>query len=491
MYERKMPSLKINALLNSISSVMAIVFPLITYPYATRVLQAENLGKVNFASSTIGYFSLIAVLGITSYAAREGVQYRSDRRKLNQFCSELFTLNMFTSIVALVLLIGCWCIVPKLQEYTLLLVIYSMTIVFGTIGLSWLYTLEEDYLYITSRSILIQFVSLVLLFVFVKNKDDFYKYAAINAFANVGANIFNLFYCKRYIDLKICCDVKKIFRHLKSCLIFFSSSLASSIYSNIDTTMLGFICGDYSVGIYSGAVKIYVMIKTLLSSITSVTMPRLTYYITHNQKEEYNLLISRIFKAMITLLLPVVVGLNVVSKEVTIILLGNGFKSAETVLRILAVAIFFAMFATVVNGCILLPNKKEKIVLKATIIAAVANLATNFIAIPLWRQNGAAITTVFSECIVFAIGWYSARGFVKIQSMRRTIITSCIGCTAIMMIGGVCELYLEKLFILLCVKVFLCINTYFLLLYALKNEIVLECVNKILEKFVLRKEKDL
>ena len=141
-----MPSLKINALLNSISSIMAIIFPLITYPYATRVLQAENLGRVNFASSTISYFSLIAVLGITSYAAREGVQYRSDRKKLNQFCSELFTLNIFTSIVSILLLIICYLLIPKFHEYKILLIIYSMTIIFGTIGLSWLYTLEEDYL---------------------------------------------------------------------------------------------------------------------------------------------------------------------------------------------------------------------------------------------------------------------------------------------------------------------------------------------------------
>ena len=193
----RVPNLKLNALLNTISSAMSIVFPLITYPYATRVLQATNLGKVNFASTTISYFSLIAVLGMTQYASREGVQYRTNRKDLNQFSSEIFTLSIFTSLGSLGLLIICYLCVPKLHSYTLLLIIYSTTILFGTVGLNWLYALEEDYLYTASRSILIQFISLILLFILVKGKGDFYQYAALNAFSNVGANIFNLVYSKK------------------------------------------------------------------------------------------------------------------------------------------------------------------------------------------------------------------------------------------------------------------------------------------------------
>ena len=94
----KLPNIQFNGILNSVRAVMSILFPLITYPYATRVLQAENLGKVNFSSSFIGYFSLIAVLGLTSYAGREGVQYRNDKNKLNAFCNELLTLNFCTTI---------------------------------------------------------------------------------------------------------------------------------------------------------------------------------------------------------------------------------------------------------------------------------------------------------------------------------------------------------------------------------------------------------
>ena len=433
--EKNKPSLVLNAALNSMNSILSIIFPLITYPYVTRILQAENLGKVNFASSNIGYFSLIAVLGISSYARREGVFFRDDRTKFNRFTSELFTLNLITTVFSVLMLALACFAVPKFHDYTLLFAIYGTTIVFSTLGVEWIYGVHEDYLYITARSVIMQIVSLVLMFVLVRKSEDFYMYAAINAFASVAPNIFNFFHCKKYVDLKLCRNLKRAFSHIKACLVFFSSSIASSIYSNIDTTMLGFFASDFYVGIYAVAVKIYVMIKTVLSAVTSVMIPRLTSYIANGEKEEFNKLISTVFKLLWTFLLPVMLGLILVSNEVIWLISGPGYEGAVSALQILSFAIFFAMFATVINGSILIPHKQEKNALKTTIGAAVVNLITNFVAIPLFLQNGAAATTVLAECVVMAIGWHYARKLVKLSNMRKTILTSLLGCVAI---GAVC-----------------------------------------------------
>lgn len=430
MKERK-PSLKLNAVLNSINAVMSVLFPLITYPYVTRVLLADNLGKVNFASSIIGYFALIAGLGIAAYAAREGVQYRHDRTKLSQFCSEIFTLNVITAIVSLLLLTACCLLIPQFRNYAVLLSIYSLTIVFSTIGMPWLYTLEEDYLYMTMKAIGIQAITVVLMFIFIREKDDYYKYAFLNVLATVGTNALNLFYCRRYIDLKLSFQLKKVFSHIKACLVFFSSSIASSIYSNIDTTMLGFFASDFYVGIYGVAVKIYVMIKLVLSAFTSVMTPRLTSYVANGEKGEFNKLISTVFKLLWTFLLPVVLGLILVSKEVIWLISGPGYEGAIPALQILSFAIFFAMFASAINGSILIPNKQEKNALKTTVAAAIVNAVLNLVAIPLFLQNGAAATTVVAECVVMVMGWYYARNIVKLASMKKTILTSLLGCAVI------------------------------------------------------------
>lgn len=486
---RKTPSLKLNAVLNSICSIMSMIFPLITYPYVTRLFQAENLGKVNFASSTISYFSLIAVLGITSYAAREGVQYRDNQKKLNQFCSELFTLSLFTTAFSLLLLALSVLIVPKFAAYRFLFVIYSTTIIISPFGMGWIYTLEEDYLYITIKSITIQCVSLVLLFVIVRTPEDYYKYAALNAFSNVGANVFNFAYSKKYVNLSISKNIRKCFGHLKSSLIFFSSSIASSIYSNIDITMLGFFSTDYHIGIYSASVKIYTMLKGILTAITVVMSPRLTFYRSHNMKSEFNHLISKVFKIMVTLLSPVVVGVIIVSREVVIVLCGNSFMESSTSLRILAIAIFFAMLASVVNGSILIPCKLEKKVLYTTVIAASVNLLMNFIAIPIFQQNGAAATTVVAEMVVLIVGWHYAKGLVALESMKRTILTSVIGCVVMIFAALGVDWLLSDIFLVLITKISVCIICYGVCLLLLRNEIAVEYLNWLLEKIKYLKKR--
>lgn len=469
---QKVPSILTNGLLNVIRTVMSILFPLITYPYATRILQAENLGKVNFASTYIGYFSLIAVLGLTGYAGREGVQYRNDKKKLNIFCNDLLTLNLCTTVFSYIMLIVTMLLWPKLQDYSILIVIYSTTILFSTLGMEWLYVLEEDYAYITIRSILFQIISLVLMFVLVKDRHDYYMYATINVLASVGGNIFNFLHARKYIRPRLVFR-RRIFTHLKYSIVFFSSSIASSIYSNIDTTMLGIMCSDYHVGIYSVAVKMYTMIKSVLTAITSVTMPRLTYYRSQNMEKEFNLLISKLFKTMITFLLPVVVGLNMVAEEVIVLFCGDGFDEAKTALSILSFAILFSIFATVTNGCVLIPSKQEKRVLTTTVSAAVVNFITNLVAVPIFKQNGAAFTTALAECVVLMISWHYAKRMVVLENMKKTVLSGILGCVVMVLFGYGMELLITDLIMSLVIKVLGGIFVYLLVCFLSKNEILL------------------
>ena len=451
---------------------MSIVFPLITYPYVARVLNADGLGKINFASTTIGYYSLIAVLGISSYAGREGIQYRDDQKKLNQFSSEVYTLNLITTLGSLLVLAISCVVVAKFRSYLSLISIYSLTIVFSVFGVEWIYRIEEDYTYVTIRAILIQCISVVCLFIFVRRPDDYVRYACLTVLASVGSNIFNLIHSRKYIQLRICKNLKRVFSHFSACLVFFSSSIASSIYSNIDIMMLGFYSTDYVVGIYSVAVKIYSLIKTLLTAITSVMVPRLTYYKTHDQIDEYNALLSRLMKSLWTLLLPIVTGVILVSKEIIIVFLGAGYEEAQSCLIILSFAIFFSLFAGVSNGCILIVNKREKMALLTTVSAAIVNFGTNLIAIPAWGADGAAATTVIAEAVVLTISWFTARKYAVLGRMSKTIMTSVIGCVVMISISALIQMSCETSLLSLILKLVLCSCIYFSLQYIMRNEIV-------------------
>ena len=306
--------------------------------------------------------------------------------------------------------------------------------------------------------------------------------AAINAFASVAPNIFSFFHSRKYVDLKICRDLKRVFGHIKACLVFFSSSIASSIYSNIDTTMLGFFASDFYVGIYAVAVKIYVMIKTVLSAVTAVMVPRLTSYIANGQKEAYNKLLSTVFKLLWTFLLPVVLGVILVSEELIWLISGPGFEGSVSALQILSFAIFFAMFASAINGCILIPNRKEKDALKTTMAAAVVNLILNFAAIPLFLQNGAAATTVIAECVVMGLGWYYARKLAELQNMKQVIFSSLLGCGAIVAVCLGVQCIPVGLALQLVLKIGCSAVAYAVVILLAGNEIAREGLASILKK---------
>lgn len=175
----KKVSLGINAILNGIKSSLSVLFPLIIYPYVFQVLHSNNMGKVNFAMSIVSYFSMFAMLGVTQYAVREGAKKRNNTLELNKFASEIFTINMISTIVSYLLLAVSIVTLDKLHDYKILIFICSISIIFTALGIEWVNTIFEDFFYITIRSIVVNIVTLILIFIFVKDENDIYIYICI------------------------------------------------------------------------------------------------------------------------------------------------------------------------------------------------------------------------------------------------------------------------------------------------------------------------
>lgn len=477
MAEHRLPSIRVNAALNSIRSILSIIFPLVTYPYVTRVLQAENLGKVNFASSILSYFSLIAVLGLTVYAGREGAGIRNDKKKVNIFCSELLTLNLCTTIFSYLILLIVLAVSPSLSPYMGLIGIYSVTILFSTLGMEWIYTIYEDYLYITIRSIIMQMLSLILMFLLVKEKEDYYYYAAINVLANVGGNIFNFLHARKYIRLKLTFN-RNIFRHLRYSIVFFASSIASSIYSNIGNTLLGIMSGDISVGLLAVSMKIYVMVKGIIVAIMQVTSSRLAFYKHNHMEDDFNRVVSKLIKTLIVMLCPIVVGINLVAKEIILLIAGDGYFDAISSLRILSIAILGSIFASVA-GCILISSKKEKNVLYGTIAAAAINIIINVMFIPVFGHNGAALAVVIAEFAILLINGHQCKGLVKLESVKKVVINCILACLIMLIYCIIIERLQLHIFLGLIVKVIGSSLVYFICLGIGENEIFMEYFSKI------------
>lgn len=476
-------SLKKNALLNSIKQICTVIFPLITFPYISRVLQSENYGKYSFSSSIVSYFSLIAALGVTNYAIREGAGIRKDQNKINKFSSEVFSINMASTMISYILLFFTILFWDYLRNYTELLTILSVGIIFTTLGVEWIYSIYEDYLFITIRSIAVQLISLVLMFIFVKSSDDYLIYAAITVVASSGANLINFLYSRRYVHLHLTLRMN-LKQHLGPMLILFCNAVMVTIYVNSDITVLGILRGDSDVGIYSVAAKIYTIVKNLLNAIIVVSIPRLSLYLGTNELKKYYQTETKILKSLSIILFPALIGLFMVSKQVVVLISGSSYELAYMPLKILCLALGFSVLASFFTMTVLLPNRKEKKILAATIISSLTNLILNFIIIPFWGMNGAALTTVIAEGIVLVISiFYSKKIFNELKhGIFKTFIMILFGCIGIVIICLIVNPLISNIYLSLFFKIIFSGLYYLLILIAFREEIVTEFIQKIIKK---------
>lgn len=482
-------SLKKNTVFNVIKTLSSVIFPLVTFPYVNRVLLPDNVGKVNFSSSIVAYFSLMASLGISTHAIRECVAVRNDKEKLNDVASQIFSINVITTIFAYVALSISLLIFGKIRNYRLLIIIQSLSIVASTLGADWLNTAMEDFKYITIRTVLFQLISLVLMFVFIHQPEDYFKYAIICLIASVGSNITNIFYRKKYCSLKFIGNIKKGIDwkyHFKPVVMLFVMILAQSLFNNVDVTMLGIIKGDREVGIYSTAHKMMNLINQVVASLCWVLMPRMSLYFEEQNYDEINKLLRKVLSFYLTIGFPCAIGTIMISKDIINLFAGQAYSDASIVLQILMVAFSFMLIGgNFLGNVVLLPSRRETVFMVSCIISTVVNISLNCIIIPYLGAVGAALTTAFSELLLFVVLFYKIDKRIKIVNVFRLIISPFIGCLSIVII---CLLFsrIQLSWLRMILSISFSVIMYCIILIISKNELMKDVLN-ILKKYQLKK----
>ena len=478
----KKNSLGKNAFLNGIKTICSIIFPFISFTYCSRVLGADRLGAYSYGQSIIAYLLLIASLGIPNYAIREGAYRKDNKQEFKKFVNQVFTINCITMTISYCILFFLIAFLPKIHSYKYIILIQSMQILLTTIGADWINTIYEDYLYLTIRYIIIQFISLILLILFVKNGTDIYIYTLISVLANCGGYLLNWRYLKkRGIHLKI---TKKIEwnKHIKSILILFFNSIATVIYLNSDITMLGAYTNDTEVGVYTVSSKIYTMMKTLVNSVILITLPRFSSYLAKKELKKYRESLSRVAEILIMIVCPIIVGVCMEADKILTLVAGIDYIYGNTVLRILGIAIFFAVGACLFSYSILIPKGKEKYFMTSTVIAAIINISLNFILLPKYGMNAAAITTLIAEIIVFSMTAIYSYKTIKFDINYKNIYKIFIGC----IIEFLLCMMLDKLplhgNLIIIIEVITCSIAYFIILLILKYEYIYVFAEQVIRK---------
>lgn len=412
MKNNKIHSVKYNFIMNFILTSSQFIFPLITFPYVSRVLLAAGNGKISFAASVANYFMMVASLGVPTYGVRACAQVRDDKKKLSKTVQEIFTINFIMTVLVSITYFICIFTVPKFQAEQGLFLINGLSIVLNLFGMNWVYQALEQYDYITFRSLFFKIVSIVLMFLLVHEQGDYIKYGAITVLAGVGSNILNFIRLHRFIEFRWE-ENYNLKRHLKPILILFAQSLAVSIYTNLDTVMLGFLKTDQDVGYYNAAVKIKSILLSLVTSLGNVLLPRMSYYAKQNLKKEFSETMLKALNFTVLLSVPLVIYFGIFSKEAIAFLAGDGYIGAVMAMQIITVAVIPNGLTGVLGVQVLTALEKEKYVLYSVIVGAAVDFILNLSFIPQYGAAGAALATMIAEFMVLLVQIYYTKGLLR------------------------------------------------------------------------------
>lgn len=468
--------IKKNTIYNIIRSCVSLLFPLITYPYVTRVLLTDNLGKVNFGASIVSYFSLLASLGISTYAIRECSKVKNDINKLSKLASEIFSLNILTTLFSYIILTLVLLFCKPLFDYRWLILFQSLSICFNTIGADWLNNVAEDFKFITIRTVVFNVLSIALLFLFVKTSEDYTIYALTTVISNAGIGLTNFFYRKKYCKIKIVKDINFAL-HFKPILLLFSLQLVQIIYTNSDITILGLLRTDHEVGLYSSAVKIYNLIQTFMNSIVFVVLPQLSQSYKESNYNNINRILRYALNFTIALGLPCVVGTFVIGRDLIVLFCGIEYIECLMSLRILMIALFWSLLSGFLGNLIMIPSGKENISLKSSIISALINLILNILLIPKWGIIAAAFTTSISMLVGFIYKLPFVDSNIRIKSLKKIILGPILGCVFIVLIGIFTNMFIKDYWERLAVSIIGSVIIYFGCLLILGNELAEETIS--------------
>lgn len=475
---QKQKSLKINFIMNAFLTMSSFIFPLITFPYISRILLPEGTGKVSFATSVISYFVILAQLGIPTYGIRACAKVRDNREELSKTAHELLIINIIMCCFSYLILGILLMTVPKFKSEKTLLIIVSLTLLFNTIGMEWLYKALEQYMYITIRSIIFKVIAVIAMFLLVHEKSDYIIYGAISIFASSASNIFNLINVHKYINLKPIGNYN-LKQHLKPVFIFFAISCAATIYTNLDTVMLGFIKTDSDVGCYNAAVRIKSILVSIVTSLGVVLLPRASYYLEHNMISEFYKITKKAINFVFIIAVPLMVYFILFAKEGIFLLSGSAYIGAVKPMQIIMPTLVFIGLTNIMGIQMLVPMGKEKIVLYSEIAGALVDLVINIVLIPRWASAGAAIGTLVAEIIVWIVQYCALRKDVK--SAYLTIDYKTILWAILMAIVGVVwvKTLSINVFFKLIISAVMFFGIYFGVLMIRKDELTIEMKNQL------------
>ena len=470
---------KKNFLYSAILTISNYIFPLLTYPYVSRVLGVTNIGICNFVDSIINYFILFSMMGVSILGIREIASSSNDSIKQGRVFSSIFALNGIATLIMLALLLISICIVPEFREYKDLMYVGAAKLVANLFLIEWFYKGTENFKYITNRTIIVKCLYVASVFIFVKTADDYPIYfflLALMVIVNAAINF-------PYACTKIRFSLNGIILtpYIKPFFTMGCYMLLTSMYTSFNVTYLGFVSSPEQVGYYTTATKIFSIILAIYTAFTGVMLPRMSALYAEGNIDEFKKLISKSTQLLFSLAIPAVIYTVIFAPEIVYLISGAGYEGAYLPARIIMPLILIIGYEQVLVIQILMPTKQDKAILTNSILGATIGVIANLIFVKYLQSTGSAIVWVLSEITVLFSALYAVKKILAINIPIAHVARIFIWYIPIGVIIILLKTYIiESQYIsLLFGSVLMGLYMFFILYYIERNAILRNIVNKL------------
>ncbi|WP_102048672.1 flippase [Pygmaiobacter massiliensis] len=385
-------SIKKNYILNTANQLMSIIVPLITAPYLARVLTANGIGIQSYTNSIVTYFTLFAVMGSSSFGQREIAYSRDDKYKMTK---SFWNIMAFRGITTIATLVGYWLFIDTAKQYKIYFLILSINIINVGLDVTWLFQGIEEFTKIVTRSVAVRLVHCVCIFLFIRTESDLWLYLLMTCGFNAVGYLIMWIYVPRYVGKP---TELKPFENAKGIFLLFLPTISTQIYVILDKSMIGWITqSTYQNGCYEQAEKIARISLTVVTSISTVVLPRIANLYKKDKIEEAKSILYQGYRFVFLLSIPMTLGLITIADIFVPVFFGEGYEMAIPLLRIFGMIMIPISLAHITGYSYLIPTGQQNVYTISVTIAACANLVINIISIPTFGAIGAAVGSVTAE----------------------------------------------------------------------------------------------
>ena len=404
--------------------LLVIILPIITTPYVTRVFSSDDLGTYGYFNSIVTYFILLATLGVANYGTKV---ISGHRNEINKNFWGIYSLQLGATVLSLTLYCLLCLTLPFMQNPVAY--ILGLSLVSKGLDISWLFQGLEDFRKITVRNITVKLVGVISIFLFVKSANDLYLYVFLLTIFELLGQLSMWLPAREFIG-RPHFDLEYAKYHLKPVILLFLPQVAISLYITLDRTMLGALASTKDVGIYDQALKLVNILLTLVTSLGSVMLPRVAHLLATGDHKAVNKMHEMSFLIYNLVIFPMMAGILIVNDDFVQFFLGQDFQDARYAIAIMIFRMFFIGWTNIMGIQMLIPHNQNKEFMISTTAPAIISVGLNLLFLPKLGYIGAAIVSVLTEALVWAIQLYFTSRYLKevpiIGSMTKIVLASAI-----------------------------------------------------------------